>query len=584
MTLWDETTPTEPDPRREREGGRVVWLVLVGLVLLVAGGYTAAYLSAGDKVPRGATVAGVEIGGRTPEGAASALEAGLADRADAPINVKVDGSTESVSPEEAGLSVDYAASVEQAGGEQSWEPTRLWDYYTGGDDLDAVVDVDEDAMEALVKRLAGDLGTEPTDGAVAFRNGEIVVTDPVAGDAIDPDEARDALVAAYLSDDDAELTLSPSQPEIDDADVQAALDDFANPALSGPVTLVFGDSRIRLQPREFAPVLGMKAEDGALVPSLNTKKLTTLVASGISDDGAPVDASFEVVDGKPRVIPAKPGVTYDPADVTDAFLTLVAKSEGEREMKVEATVDEPEFTTKDARALKIKEQVSTFTTYFPYAEYRNINIGRAAELVNGTVLEPGETFSLNGVVGERTRENGFTEGFIISNGIFKEDLGGGVSQMATTTFNAMFFAGLEDIEHKPHSFYIDRYPVGREATVAWGAVDLQFRNDTPYGVLIEANLNPSTGSSQGELTVSMYSTKYWDITTRTGDRYAYVSPATRTLDTPDCYPNTGYSGFQIDVWRYFKKPGSDELDHSEKFHTSYTPSDTVICKPPGSID
>ena len=70
-------------------------------------------------------------------------------------------------------------------------------------------------------------------------------------------------------------------------------------------------------------------------------------------------------------------------------------------------------------------------------------------------------------MGERTAANGFTEGFIISDGIFKEDLGGGVSQMATTTFNAAFFAGLEDVEHKPHSFYIDRYPVGREATVAW---------------------------------------------------------------------------------------------------------------------
>jgi vancomycin resistance protein YoaR len=584
VSLWDETTSTEPESRRERAGGRVVGLVLVGLALLLAGAYTAAYLAAGDKVPRGASVAGVDIGGRTPDAAAAALEAGLAERADAPIDVTVDGATDSVSPEEAGLSVDYDASVEQAGGEQSWEPARLWDFYTGGDELDAVVEVDEGAMEALVERLAGDLGTEPTDGAVSFRKGEIVVTDPVAGEAIDPDEAREALVASYLTDDDAELSLAPSQPDIDEADVQAALDDFANPALSGPVTLLFGDSRIRLTPREFGPVLGMKAEGGALVPSLDTEKLTRLVDSGISDDGAPVDASFEVVDGKPRVIPAKPGVTYDPADVTDAFLTLVAKPEGEREMTVEATVDEADFTTKDARALKIKEQVSTFTTYFPYAEYRNINIGRAAELVDGTVLEPGETFSLNEVVGERTRENGFTEGFIISNGIFKEDLGGGVSQMATTTFNAMFFAGLEDVEHKPHSFYIDRYPVGREATVAWGSVDLRFRNDTPYGVLIEAGVTPSTGSSQGVVTVSMYSTKYWDITTRTGDRYAYVSPATRTLDTPDCYPNTGYSGFQVDVWRYFKKPGSDELDHTEKFHTSYTPSDTVICRPPGSID
>ena len=584
MSLWDETTPTAPDPRREREGGRLVFLVLVGLALLLAGGYAAAYLAAGDKVPRGATVAGVEIGGRTPAAAEAALEAGLADRADAPISVTVDGSTELVTPSEAGLSVDYAASVAQAGGAQSWEPARLWDYYTGGDDLDAVVEVDETAMSKLVQRLAGHLGTPPTDGAVSFEKGEIVVTDPEEGEAIDPKEARDALVAAYLTDDDAELTLAPAQPDIDAADVQAALDGFANPALSGPVTLVFGESRIRLKPRQFAPVLGMRAEGGELVPSLDTKRLTRLVDAGISDDGAPVDASFEVVAGVPRVVPAKPGVTYDPADVTDAFLTLVSKPEGEREMTVKATVDEPDFTTKDARALKIKEQVSTFTTYFPYAEYRNINIGRAAELVNGTVLEPGETFSLNDVVGERTRENGFTEGFIISNGIFKEDLGGGVSQMATTTFNAMFFAGLEDVEHKPHSFYIDRYPVGREATVAWGSVDLRFRNDTPYGVLVEAKVTPGTGSSQGVVTVSMYSTKYWDITTRTGDRYAYVSPATRTLDTPDCYPNTGYSGFQIDVWRYFKKHGSDELDHTEKFHTSYTPSDTVICKPPGSID
>ena len=102
---------------------------------------------------------------------------------------------------------------------------------------------------------------------------------------------------------------------------------------------------------------------------------------------------------------------------------------------------EADFTTEDARALGIKQQVSTFTTYYPYAEYRNINIGRAAELIDGTVLKPGETFSLNDTVGERTAENGFTIGFIISNGIFKEDLGGGVSQMATTTFNAMFFAG-----------------------------------------------------------------------------------------------------------------------------------------------
>lgn len=585
MSLWDETTPNEADQRRERNGGRVVLLVLVGLALLAGGGYAAAYLAAGDKVPRGTTVAGVSIGGRTQAAAAQALEEGLADKVDAPITVTVGDRTEAVQPADAGLSVDYLASVAEAGGEQSWEPQRLWDYYTGGDDLDAVVNVDEGKLDALVERLGGDLGSEPVDGAVDFRRGEIVVTDPVVGEGLDPEAAREALVSAYLSDEAAvELTLTDLEPDIDMADVQSALDDFANPALSSSVTLVFGDSPVRLQPRDFARVLGMKAEGGVLVPELDTERLTTLVSEGISQDGAPVDASFEVVDGKPRVVPAKPGVTYEPSVVTEAFLTLVTQPEGEREMEVEATVVDADFTTKEARALKIREQVSTFTTYFPYADYRNINIGRAAEIVDGTVLEPGEIFSLNDIVGERTRENGFTEGFIISNGIFKEDLGGGVSQMATTTFNAAFFAGLKDIEHKPHSFYIDRYPVGREATVAFGAIDLRFQNDTKHGVLVKASLSPSTPSSQGVLTVSMYSTKTWDITTSTSDRYAYVSPATRILDTPDCYPNTGYSGFQVDVFRYFSRPGSDEVVREEKFHTDYTASDTVICRPPGSID
>ncbi len=286
-----------------------------------------------------------------------------------------------------------------------------------------------------------------------------------------------------------------------------------------------------------------------------------------------------------RSIPAKPGVTFDQAELEAGFLDVVAKPQGKRTLALTAKVAKPDFTTKDAKALKVTEQVSTFTTYFPYAEYRNVNLGRAAELINGTLLKPGETFSLNGTVGERTRANGFTKGFIISDGILVQDLGGGVSQIATTTFNAMFFAGLEDVEHKPHSFYIDRYPIGREATVAWGAVDLQFTNDTPYGVLIQASVTPSTPSSSGAATVSMYSTKYWDITTSTGKRYNFTKPKTRKIDDRTCHANQGFGGFDIDVVRYFKPVGANkETRDDEVFHTTYTPSDTVICTNPDAVD
>ncbi|UMG91473.1 VanW family protein [Nocardioides sp. TF02-7] len=230
----------------------------------------------------------------------------------------------------------------------------------------------------------------------------------------------------------------------------------------------------------------------------------------------------------------------------------------------------------------MKRKISEFTTYYPHAEYRNVNIGRAAELVDGTLLLPGEEFSLNDTVGERTAENGFTTGYIISDGILVQDYGGGVSQMATTAFNAAFFAGLEDVEHHPHSFYIDRYPAGREATVAWPTKDLRFRNDTDHGVFIRAWVDPSSYAAQGSVTVQMYSTKLWDVDSVESERYNYRAPATRTLTTPDCEPNTGWSGFDIDVTRVFRKPGSDAVDHRETFHTSYTAADTVVCRPPGS--
>lgn len=579
--------PPRPDDDRDRAGGKVVIALILVLALLVGGGYAAAYLVAGDGLPRGTTVAGVEVGGLDADAASAKLEDALSGRLEEDIEVSVEGGeSTTVTPDQAGLAVDYAASVDQAAREQSWRPDSLWDAYTGGDDLDAVISVDDAKMTALIEELTQGLGTEPTDATVRFVDGRVTTTDARDGRGLDPDATSAALADAFLAADDADrqVELAPTtlEPDITDDDARVAVEEFANPALSGSVTLVFGKSPVTLRPSQYADALSLEPVDGSLEPRVDSKVLDRLVRSATGRAGKPVDATFTVVKGKPRVVPAKPGVTFESGSIADTFLETVVMPEGERELEVPATVDEPEFSTADARALGIRRQVSTFTTYFPYAEYRNINIGRAAELVNGTLLKPDEVFSLNDIVGERTRENGFTEGFIISNGIFKEDLGGGVSQMATTTFNAMFFAGLEDIEHKPHSFYIDRYPVGREATVAWGSVDLRFRNNTDHGVFITASLTPSSPSSQGSVTVRMFSTKIWDIESITSDRYAYVSPGTRTLYTPDCYPNTGFSGFQVDVTRVFRKKGEDAVDRRETFHTDYIASDTVICRPPGS--
>ena len=571
--------------RRDRRlGGRLALVVVVVLALLAGGAYAAAYYGAGDRVPRGTTVAGVGVGGQTTEQAVRTLQEALGgDRA--PVQVRAGSISRAVSAQAAGLSVDYDASVDAAGAGRSWDPAWLWDHYTGGDALEPVIEVDSAAMDRTVGRLADAFGRPARSGAVRFVDGRIEVRPAASGRAIDREEARAELTAVFsadpsLRDAEVELELQRTVPAIDENDVQEALDDFANPAVSGPVTLLFDDTPVRLRPADYTGVLSMQAKDGELVPVLDEKALAALVESRTGDQDDPVDATVRLVDGRPEVVPAQPGVAYRSRDISAAFLDVVVAEPGKRELQVKASVAKPDFTTREARQLGIKEKVSTFTTYFPAAEYRDINIGRAAELVNGTVLKPGEVFSLNETTGERTAANGFVEGFVISDGVFKEEYGGGVSQMATTTFNAAFFAGLEDIEHKPHSFYIDRYPMGREATVVYGAVDLQFRNDTPYGILIEADVVPSAGSSQGSVTVSMWSTKYWDITTSTSEPYDYTPPETRIIRDEECFDNEGYSGFEVDVQRYFRRAGESELVRTENFHTVYVPSDTVICRPP----
>ena len=560
---------------------RVVTLLLLGLVVLFAALYVAGYLFTGDKVPRGTTVAGVDIGGLRPAAATTKLERELAPRADEQIVVAADGSRAVIHPRKAGLAVDYQESVEQAGGGRSWRPGRMWDYFSGGDELDAVVDVDDAKLEAAVASFAKQVDEAPVEGRVTFKDGEIDARYPEAGQKVDRQDAAEALTAAFPADgsgDVVELEVDKVDPEVSEEKVHAAVDDFANPAMSAPVILVLDGEDVVLRPEAFSAALSMKAKDGELVPHVDQKKLMAAVRPAMKNVAlSPEPATVRLVGGRPKVVPGKNGVTFSAKQVTDKFLSLVVQPDEKRTLEVKTVVAKPDFTTKDAEKLQIKEAVSSFTTYFPHADYRNTNLGRAAELVNGTVLKPGETFSLNDIVGERTSENGFTEGYMISNGVFKEDLGGGVSQVATTLFNGAFFAGLEDVEHKPHSFYIDRYPVGREATVAWGSVDLRFKNDTPYGVLVQAWIEPSTPSSSGEMHVRMWSTKYWDITAGVSPRYNITKEKTRHLRGPNCVPNDGYGGFDIDVYRYFRRHGSSELTRKETMHTTYTPSDTVVC-------
>ncbi|WP_405496801.1 VanW family protein [Streptomyces sp. NBC_00096] len=219
-----------------------------------------------------------------------------------------------------------------------------------------------------------------------------------------------------------------------------------------------------------------------------------------------------------------------------------------------------------------QKTLSSFTVAFPSAPYRTHNIARAVELINGAVVQPGEIWSFNGAVGERTLENGFVDGIMINDGRYVKSPGGGVSAVATTMYNAMFFAGLKPVEHGAHSFYIERYPEGREATVAWGTLDLRWQNDSGHPVTIRA------ASTDTSVTVTLLGTKRYDEVHATkGPRTHITPPAQRTIAGPTCEAQTPLEGFDVSVDRVFVRGGHEV--RRETFRTHYTPRDEVTCVP-----
>ena len=563
-------------------GARVAGFTMLGLLALAGVAYVGLYLYAGDTLPRDAKVEGISIAGLSPARAEDKLRERLATREKQPIQVTFgDGRGEAIDPAGAGLSIDYPASVAEAGGGAGLGLRRMWEVISGGGDHRAAVYVDQDKMQASLEGLTKAIGQPPVEGTVAFRDGTAVAVPSRPGLVVSRGSTQTLLERHFLRGGSQKVPTETREPTIAAPAVDRALSEFGRPAMSGPVTLVLGGQKVVAPPRLFGQGLSMVPSDGRLVPQVDGTRLLEALAPVMRTVGREAeDARIEVRGGRPVVVPARVGVEIDPAEIESRFADVVVQRGAERRLAVQGKVTQPAFTTAEAQALKVTQQVSTFTTSFPYADYRNVNLPRAAQLINGTLLRPGQTFSLNAAVGERTKANGFTEGYVVSDGIFTKDLGGGVSQIATTTFNAMFLAGLQPVEHHPHPVYIDRYPAGREATVAWPSVDLKFTNTTPYGVLITASVRRSTPSREGAATVTMYSTKRWDITTGTGRRTNVRNPKVRYLQGPDCQQFAGTQGFGIDVFRVFHPVGARKVLRREKFHTDYLPVDTVRCGAP----
>ena len=388
---------------------------LGGLVLL----WLVAFIAAGDGVPRGTTVLGVSIGGMTPQRAEATLVRELADDAKAAVPVRVGDERLEIDPATAGLALDAAATVDEAG-QRSWNPFALVAGLLGEGDMDPSVTVDRGKLSHAVGVMAQHIDGKPVEGGVRFDGDQVVPVQPRQGRTVDRGDAVDKIGESYLSEDlPVELTAQLVDPKVGSAEVQRAVREFAEPAMSGPVELTVDGEPVTLPPSLIGPALAMSPNDAyRLEPVLDGAKLKASLADELKPfERKARDATFRISGGRPRVVPAKPGSTIDPDQLSLAVLPALTLAGDARAAALSLTESTPKLSTAQAKALRITELVSEFTTFYPSNfPPRLTNIHRAADLMDNTLLLPGKTFSLNKEVGERTGARGFAQGYVISGG------------------------------------------------------------------------------------------------------------------------------------------------------------------------
>jgi vancomycin resistance protein YoaR len=258
----------------------------------------------------------------------------------------------------------------------------------------------------------------------------------------------------------------------------------ARTAVRAPVFLKGAGRSWRLPRRRLAALLDLPS-DG----------VTRIAFAGVAADAyfralaqrvgkPPRDAGFAVSGESVQVIPSRDGRELD-VPATARALLRAATRQTNRVAQLAVVRATPERSTRDALAMGIDRRMASYKTYNSGTADRITNLRLGVQELDGTLVQPGGTFSLNEAIGERTAERGFRSAPVIIGTEFAEEVGGGTSQVATTAFNAAWEAGLRITERNPHSLYISRYQLGRDATVYWPSLDLKFVNDTKHWVLVK---------------------------------------------------------------------------------------------------
>ena len=497
-------------------GGRLLhaatrrWRLLVGIAVLLV----ILFLPALDRLATGAAAVanGVTSGGLAlsrlePEALADALQkqAGLLENR--PLGLRIAGKRFVLQPSSLGFRVKAGATAQKvlAVGREGPLHERWFGYFRRlfrARDVPLDVEIDASAVEREIATRAAEAITDPPfPGGIRVAGTVVSALPPRAGRVLEKHFEKGvlaALLAPEARDFEPKLVTVPASLAATAADGAAA---EASALLKAPVTLRSHEPALELTlaAPELAPTLQTEPDGQRLRLVFDQALLAArFEATRKALEREPVDAKFEVdAQNAISIMPSQTGLRLDVSKLPAALLAAAASPTRSAELPV-LHEPAPALDTERASGLGIRGLVSSFTTRHPCCERRVENIHRIADIMNGRVVEPGQTVSVNELVGPRTLKAGFVPAPTIEEGEMVDSIGGGISQFATTFFNALFHGGYDIVERQPHSYWFPRYPMGHEATLSWPKPDIIFKNDTSAGLLVK------TSYTDTSITVKLY--------------------------------------------------------------------------------
>ena len=550
---------------------RVLLGLGAGVFVITGAAYGIAAYAQQGSIPRSAFIGNADVSGMTVNQAQQEVAKKIVMPSLTPLSLRIGGKAFALEPHSAGLEVDVAQSVAQLTS-RSWNPVAVFNKYFRTSRVEVKTAINDNLLKSALESLSTIATTSPVEPSIRFTDGAAVVTNGTSGQSIDIAKAVVAIHGHFAkSDSPLTLPIINARPTVSN-DAVTKFVPQAQAMLDRPMTISIGSKSATLSPAMLKLGSMFVGKNGQMELVIDGKPLVDDINKQLPALGQPAkDATFKIWHGKPYVVPAVVGRGVTAEEVSQYLTPAIIKGESNR-VAIPLAETNPQLTTEAAKKLGVVEKLGSFTQHFPYAPYRVQNIGQASRYMNGTLIMPGGTYSMNDTVKERTAANGYTIGFVIgAGGQFKHDYGGGVSTATTAMWTAAFYSNMERVEQRAHSFWISRYTPGLEATVSWGSLDLKWRNPNSTAVFITSYITDTS------VTVTLWGTKTYDRVEAVSSPRRNVRPFTTVISTDEgCVDQEGVQGFDITVTRNVYAGG--KLAKSEPMVTNYSAAPTVICR------